>query len=239
MALFIGRRKQELELYKDSQIVDIKNWLATAMPGNFFDISVLEATEVIRISEESVSEWERLLEEWGLERTHLGKEKFFQKAEELKERVPIPQQLHIRYRLLEKETKESIVMLNQCNTNVEDALEKIERGERKEDVSLLSWGASILADEYSSMKVNKGCWTTEQIKETKMYLLKAYKETKRCFPNWLRNQSVNDIERLSKFKHHMINNIGRNLEEIGLEEENGFGATCQCGRNQRKIYSRN
>lgn len=219
MALFIGRRKQELELYKDGQIVDIKNWLATAMPGNFFDISVLEATEVIRISEESVSEWERLLEEWGLERTHLGKKKFFQKAEELKERVPIPQQLHFRYRLLEKETKESIVMLNQWNTNVEDALEKIERGERKEDVSLLSWGASILADEYSSMKVNKGCWTTEQIKETKMYLLKAYKETKRCFPSWLRNQSVNDIERLSKFKHHMINNIGRNLEEIGLEEE--------------------
>jgi len=219
IALFICRRMQELELYKGGQIVSIETWLATAMPGNFFDISVLDATDIIRISEESVSEWERLIEEWGLEQTHSGKEKFFQKAEELKERMPIPQNLHFRYRLLEKETKDSIVMQNQWNVNIEDALEKIERGKRKEDVSLLSWGAAMLADEYRSMKVNKSCWTTEQIKETKMYLLQAYKETKRCFPSWLRQQNVDGIERLSKFKHHMINNIGRNLKKIGLEEE--------------------
>ena len=55
--LYYRPTQAELELYKDGQIVDIKDWLATAMPG-IFDISVLEATEVIRIYEESVSEWE-------------------------------------------------------------------------------------------------------------------------------------------------------------------------------------
>ena len=69
------------------------------------------------------------------------------------------------------------------------------------------------------MQHNRRCWTEEQLEEVKGYYAPARLKVKQIFPKWLNNQRVTNLEQLGKFKHHMRNNIGRNLEQIELDEE--------------------
>lgn len=219
LALYIGRRRDELELLKDNEVMAIENWLAQAMPSNFFDLSVLNVTEIVRVSSERVSEWDALLEEWDLEPTHMGKVQFSDKANELKNRIPIPQKLFYKYKLLQENTKKAAWELNRLEQFLNDALDKIETGNVTEDAGLLSWGAAILAEEYHRMMANRDCWTTEQIEEVEKHYTTARLKVKQIFSRWLSNQRVTSIEQLGKFKHRMNVKIGGNLDTIGLDEE--------------------
>ncbi|MGB4243429.1 MAG: hypothetical protein WBK42_07710 [Dethiobacteria bacterium] len=219
LAVYLGRRREELDLLENGEVVSMERWLARAIPKNFFDLSILDITQVIKISQEKVSEWESLLEEWELEPTFVGKVKYGEKANQLKNRIPVPQKLVYKYRLLQEKTSRAVAELNHLDSILNDALGKIEAGNSKDDVSLLSWGAAILAKEYNNMLQNKRYWTEEQLEEVKGYYAPARLKVKQIFPKWLNNQRVTNLEQLGKFKHHMRNNIGRNLEQIELDEE--------------------
>ena len=85
LALFFGRRKKDLNLIYNGQVISVENWLSDAIIGNYLSLPVCEGTTIVRVSAESISEWERLLDEWGLETTFLGKVEYLRKAQELKE----------------------------------------------------------------------------------------------------------------------------------------------------------
>lgn len=219
LALFIGRRKNELLLLKDNQAISFENWLQDAVPGNFFDLSVLDVTNVVRVSKESLSEWENLLDEWDVETTLVGKIDFQKKALELKERIPVPQQLYYKYKHLFDQANDALRKLNSCQNIIDEALEKAQKGMEKDNVGLLSWGAADLADLYNMMCRESKQWTQEQIKEVEKHMAYVRLQTQQRFPKWLSRQTVADIEQLSKFKHKMIVNIGGNLAKLGLDEE--------------------
>ncbi len=219
LAIYIGRRQEELELLVNNDVITIEKWLAKAMPSNFFDLSVLNDTEIVRVSKDKVSEWDALLEEWQLEPTHIGKIQYREKANQLQNRISVPQKLKFKYELLQERTKKAVQEQRRLESALNDALERIESGNAKDDVSLISWGAAILAEEYHRMMYSKECWTKEQLKEIEKHYTFARLKVKRLFPQWLNSQRVTSIEQLGKFKHHMNVNIGRNLEQIGLNDE--------------------
>ena len=39
----------------------MENWLPSAIPKYFFELSVLHKTSMVKLAEETVSEWDRLL----------------------------------------------------------------------------------------------------------------------------------------------------------------------------------
>lgn len=219
MALFIGRRKKELNLMKSNEMISFENWLQDAMPKNYFDLSVLDDTDVVRVSEESISEWEVLLEEWDLEQIYVGKVKFRDKALKLSERIPVPQRLFYRYQLLLDHANNTLHKLNDIDRDINSALEKVETGIENDDAGILSWGAAKLSNIYNLMQNEDKKWTKEQKDEVAEHLAHARLQTQRCFPKWLKRQTANNIANLSKFKHYMLRNVGSNLFDLGLEGE--------------------
>ncbi len=219
LAYFIGVRKDEVQLYLHSQPISIEKWLEAAMPGHFLSIPILEATGVVRVPEESLSEWETLLEEWELEDSLSGKVDFLSKDQDLEKRIPIPQQLYYKRDSLRKESRSARSELRQVKTGFDEALEKIQRGIDRDDLSLLSWGAAGLEDIYGRMIVEPEKWTGEQIQKVEAYLAESKQETCHRFDRWLPIQKVVRIEDLGRFRHTMLINVGGNLSKLGLEEQ--------------------
>ena len=167
LATYLGRRQNELDLYYNNRLVRTEEWLARAMPTNFFDLTILDNTVVTRVSKDRASLWEELFEKWELEPTYSGRIAFMEKAEELSERVPLPQVLRDRYELLKTKTQLAVRKLNELARVLNKALSLVEEGNGKRDVSLLSWGAALLVEQYEEMRDNPDCWTQEQAMEVR------------------------------------------------------------------------
>ncbi len=219
LALFVGRRKNTLNLLKNNQVIGFENWLRDSMPGSFLDMSVLDITDIVKISQDSISEWEKLLDDWGIETFLLAKVDFLIKAKKLEKRVPVPQYLYYRYLHLSDQAKNAIEKLKECDNKIGSAIDKIEKGTEKDNVSLLSWGAADLYDLYDMMQDENEEWTQQQIKEIENQLANARLQTQQRFPKWLRQQTVHNIEYLSKYKFNMIEKVGANLRKLELIEE--------------------
>ncbi|WP_395857721.1 hypothetical protein [Dethiobacter alkaliphilus] len=219
LALFIGRRKGEINLYKSDEVISIDNWLQDAMPKNYLDISILDNTSIIKVSEDALSEWELLLEDWDAEKVYIKKVKYPTKAVDLENRIPVPQQLYYRYQLLQKSTAGVKEELNLFERKLEEALDKIENGIDKENISLLTWGADLLMDLKNKFYYNQDPWTKEQVDEVEENLNSAKAKIKEIFPAWLKTQTIFSLEHLGKFKHVRLTKVAPVLEKLGLTDE--------------------
>lgn len=219
LGLFIGKRKNSLNLLRNRETVSIETWLSDALKGNFLDLSVLNATDMVRVSKESLSEWEKLLEEWESETLLLGKVASERKAEELQKRVPVPQALYYKYNHLLEKAQKAKQRLKTHNNIISDALQKVELGAERQNFNSLSWGAAELANLYEQMQLENDEWTDEQIAEVERRLASARIKVKELFPIWLPRQGVRRIEDLGQFKHIMLTRIGGNLAQLKFMEE--------------------
>lgn len=219
LALFVGRRKSQLNLLRNQQVQSVESWLADSLKSNFLDLSVLDTTEVLRVTAESISEWEKLMDEWDAQELLNDKIEYQKKAEELKNRVSIPQVLYYKYRHLSDQADAAKHKLKNHENVFNEALRKIESGKEKDNVSLLSWGAAELVSILNSMHNEEGQWGAGQIAEVEQQLATVRLHIQSVFPHWLRTVSVRNIEQLSKFKFIMLQSIANNLISLGLLEE--------------------
>lgn len=217
LAIYIGRRKDELELLLGKNAVTFENWLADTMSKNFFDLSKLDQTTLLKTSKEKLNEWEVLLEEWQSEPTYLGQIDYRKKAQDLEDRLSIPPKLLYKYKHIDDQSKCAVKECRKLDDKFNKALEKIEAGKEKDDAGLLSWGAAILSTQYKMMN-NKQYWTKEQIAEVKDHYTPARLYTKRVFQQWLSRQQVASLEQLSKFRMK-LERVAENLEQLDLKEE--------------------
>jgi hypothetical protein len=219
LALFTGKRRNEINMLRKQQPVSIENWLQDAMPGNFLDLSVLDASELVRVSREALSEWEVMLENLEQEPTLLGKVEYLRKAGGLEQRIPVPQILYHRYQRQKEKAQQASRRLAGYSQQLEEALSKVESGKEQDDAGKLSWGAAELFD-LNSMIIREGeSWTKEQREEIERHLAEARIQTKQRFDKWVRRQTVSNIERLMGFIIHLRNKVGNNLIKLGLMEE--------------------
>ncbi|MCR4440639.1 MAG: hypothetical protein QHH10_00345 [Peptococcaceae bacterium] len=219
LGLFIGKRRDIINLFFNNNTISLENWLSEALKGNYLSFSVLDATEVIKVSQKSISEWESLLNDWNMETLLLGKISFLKKAGELEKHLSIPPALYYKYAHLCDEARRAQRKIKEYDEQINTAIEKIERGKEKNDIGSLSWGTADLAELHEKMEVNTAQWHEEQIMEVKTRLENALLHLKRLFLKWLKNQTTYNIEELSKWKYMMINNIGGNLKKLGLHVE--------------------
>lgn len=219
LAAFVGRRKNQLNILRNQQAYSMESWLADALKGNFLDMSVLDTTDLVKVSTESISEWEVLLDEWDSQIRLNGKIEYQVKAEELKERIAIPQVLYYKYRHLSDQANSAKIKVRTFENALDDALGKIESGKEKDNVYSLSWGAAELINILDSLRSEEGQWEAAQIAQVENRLAPARLHIQSIFSRWLRTQSVRNIEQLDKFKSN-CKRVSRNLISLGLNEEN-------------------
>lgn len=218
LALFIGKRRNNLNMIRNQQLVSVEAWLPDALQGNFLNLVILDKTDIVVVSQETISEWERLLEDWDTEETYSGKIAFHNKALKMQNTIPIPQPLYYKYDNLANKARVAQAKINDYENTLDDAFNKIHAGSEKSKLNLLAWGAFILKEQLSSMEMENTKWTPAQIQTVQENLASARLKTQQMFPNWYTRQTVRGIENLGEFKRKMFS-VGRNLTSLGLDEE--------------------
>lgn len=217
LALFIGSRRNEINLLKDGVPISIENWLTDAMPKNFFDLSVLVSTHLVKVSGDSISEWESLLEDWDLEDTIGGALEYQTKASELQQRVAIPPNLYYKHKSLSERTDRLRSEWDRLRQTLTDVLGGIEAGKVQMDLNLVSCSGSVLVDTYNSIVGDKR-WGPSYLEELEKHLADTRAFIQQHLDTWLPKQKVHSVKEMATFSLEM-NRLSRNLEKLGLLKE--------------------
>ncbi|HHX45367.1 MAG TPA: hypothetical protein GX714_15465 [Chloroflexi bacterium] len=218
LALYVAPRRDTLEVRRHGETVGIERWLQEALPRRFLEMSVLDTTEMVRVSETAIGEWNRMLNAWEIESTHIGRVEYWSKAIKLEERLPVPPALHYLYENLKLKAKEAKQALASFEKTLDDALEKVTTGASRDDVSLISWGAAQLCRLSSSMRVETDSWTAQQVRLVEEHEATARIEVQQRFGSWLSHQRPVNATQLADFRRWM-GRVADNLNTLGMEEE--------------------
>lgn len=219
LALFIGRRKKNLNILRNAQVVGIENWVQEALPKNFFVLSILDDSELVLISDKTLSEWEILLDDWDAETTLAGISNYHLKATKLEKRYSVPQNLFYKYEMKKRDAIEAFEKLKAHENELNSILERVQKAKEVEDAGKLSWGAADLFKIKKEMDNGREQWTKKQIREIESYFSEALQLTLKYFPEWLKKQKVTNVLHLEKFRYYMVNLVGENLKKLELEKE--------------------
>jgi len=223
LGVYLSPRINNLILQEDrnqlaiSQLIQDNN----LFKGKFVDTSRLKNIELIKVGEESTSEWEKILDEWENEESHKGKIRYFLKAEKIKRRIPIPGQLASRYKYLCKESIEAENEIKIMDENINRALMRMERGQEEDNIGKLSRGAAELFGLQKKMEDEAPAWTNHQVNELTPHIEKAKQLIIQNFSKWLSRQMPRgeELSQISEFKHFLLDLVGRNLKSLGLKEQ--------------------
>ncbi|NLF02278.1 MAG: hypothetical protein GX601_15005 [Anaerolineales bacterium] len=218
LALYVAPRRDTLEVRRHGEATGIERWLQDALPRRFLELSVLDTTEIVRVSEKTVGEWARLLNAWEIEATHAGKVEYWQKALVLRRRLPVPQVLHYQFENLCLKAKQSQQAIQAFDRALDDALEKETAGAGRDDVGLLAWGAAMLHDLRVSAEAESGRWTAAQLRLVEEHEARARVEVQQRFGKWLRHQSPQNMMQMPDFVRKM-RRIAGELKALALDEE--------------------
>ena len=220
LGVFVAPRSEKLVVIRDGQRYAVSQWLQEGLfKGKFIDFNALKDVDLVSIGEES-SEWENLLDEWEEAGSHLARINCLERANDLRERVPVPPALHYRVVHLEDLANNAAVALVQAQEKQRDAFSKLENGYERGNLGLVMWGATLLQDLCDRMNVEGGLWEEHQITEIQPIVERARQEIIQDFPEWLERQSPkNDSpDTVGDFKHKMLHLTGRNLKNLKLNE---------------------
>lgn len=216
IALFIGSRRNEVNLVVAGAPIRVQKWLETAMRKKFFDLSVLADTELVEVSEDSLSQWERLLEEWELERTINGLLELREKAHHLQTRVPLPDQFSPKYRLLSDKAERARQALARFRRVLNEEIDKIGQGKKQRDLDIVS-SAAVTLWELRDELLSDESWTT-QVREVQHQIDSCRTFIREHFPTWLPQQKLSKTEDIPDFRFQ-LSQVMDNFERLGLSAE--------------------
>lgn len=220
LGVFVAPRIEQLIIVRDGEKYALAQWIQRDIfKKKFLDIVALQNVELTFIGEAS-SEWETLLDEWELAESHLEKYFFLKKSWELKKRIPIPPTYRYRFIHLDEQSCEAFSSLKKMEKEQDDAFSKIEVGENKKHVGLLSRGAVKLIKIKERMIEEEMLWEKHQIEELEPHIERATQLIVQIFPIWITGQRPvnNTPEAVGDFKHVMLRKIRGNLIKLGLTE---------------------
>ncbi|WP_143156985.1 hypothetical protein [Desulforamulus putei] len=218
LGLYFSRRLTSLQLLYKGQPVKVADWLSRAFAGKFFDLVVLEDTYFCRFSQQDISEWEKLLNDWELVEALDDWLVYEQRAVELQQKASPPGELFYKLELLRDKTRRQKARLVEFENTLNTALEKLEKGRQRQDVSQISWAAADLAGLFNLLGSSKHFWGQQRLDEVTKHYTAARFLVQKLFPDWLRGQSASSEVQLEKLKSKM-KNVKANLECIDLDEE--------------------
>lgn len=221
LGVFVAPRHEELAIIQDGQQYSIGQWLQNGVfRGKFLDLDALRGSELVTLGESS-SEWEELLDEWENAVTYAERKDGLSRAMELKDRVPVPPALSYRVEHLQDQARQAIEAIEEMDQKQSGALKKIEDGYEDGNVNKLTWGAADLSRVIDTMRSQEPFWSPHQIRELEPALEKARQAAIQVFPIWLNRQMPRGDapDAVGKFKHIMLDLVGKNLKELGMETE--------------------
>lgn len=217
--VFVAPRLENLVIVRDGQQQAISTLLQDgAFQGRALDLAALQDIELTTAGETS-SEWEQLLDEWETEASHYARVECRKRAYELEQRVPAPPVLRYRFLHFSQQAEAAFRALQEMEQAQDVALRNISRGEEHSDVSYLAWGASQLLSLQMRMSEEGAAWSDQQREEVTPLLERARQKVIQLFPEWLPDQTLHsaDPADVSKYRHHMLDRLGRELKELKLQ----------------------
>lgn len=218
LGLYYCRRQDSLQLMFKGEPCKIADWLHRAFAGKFLNLAVLDETVFCRISQQDVSEWQKLLDEWESAAALDELLQMEKKAEALRQKAALPGELYYRLELLKKSNNEHRARLRDYENTLNNALERLEKGRQRQDVSKISWAAADLAGLFNQVSNDKTYWGRQRWEEVSGHYAAARLLVKNLFSEWLRGQLAHSKAQLNDLKREM-KRVEHNLVNIDLDEE--------------------
>jgi len=220
-ATYIASRVTNLMVSRDGEILAVHQWLDVGIFRNkYLDLKAIDKDELLPAGGES-SEWEELLSDWEQAESYQEQLKYLEKAVELQQRIPIPTARRDRYSHMVERSSKAKKALDKVDGQIENSLRKIQNAYKREDLSVLSWGAASLVDIQQRMLREQPLWTEAQAESISRDIEQARQAIVQLFPGWLSSQhpSNDRPDTIGEFKHKMLSKIGGNLKSLGLDEQ--------------------
>ncbi len=221
LGVYIAPRFENLVVMKGGLQLGIGQWIEENLfRGKFLNLASMQSVDLMQLGEAS-SEWENLLDEWEQSESYLSRVNYLQRALELKERTPIPPMLVYREDGLQQLSKTAFYEIQKVKKEQEKSWDRIDRGYKHHDCSLISWGAAGLKTLLDQMESESGRWSEQQLAELVKDYAMARQYAVQSFDQWLPSQGPNSDSPsdVGDFKHKMLRLIGANLKKIELSDE--------------------
>lgn len=239
LALLIGYCKNNLQLITNKKPISIEAWVRDAYNGNFLNLKYLDETYVLGISQQTISEWDKLLNEWEIEKNLWEQVKYRRKASDLEKRIPVPQLLYYKYQHLYKESSKAVERLSEYERKVKATTNQLNEGIVNKDIIILTSVAMEIDEMYQLMKDETDEWKPSQLKEVKNNLSNVRFQIKQNFGFWLKRQTIENIEQLGKFRDYMKNIVSNKLLALGfLEESNVLIKHIEAVENHVRLIAK-
>lgn len=220
LGIFLTPRKDVAVLALDEEDIALGTWIGKAFTGNFLDLKILKRTIVRYISGSETGAWQKLLSQWDLAGSYTGKVSFMAKAQQLRDRMPLPPgELYERYLRLEEQTHKALKKLNELQSFLEKESLFFEQSFYKQDAGNLSRIANDLLQRLESMRRETALWTEDQRLEVERAYTEARQAASQFFSEWLTQQSCLSSKQVGSFRHKMVEKIGKNFQKIGLRQK--------------------
>jgi hypothetical protein len=221
MGVYIAGRYDKLMVVKQSKKMNISVWLKSEeiFCRKFIDLGIIKDVNLVYIGD-AASEWDNLLDEWEQCSDYLSHLDFSKKSKLLSENSPAPSNMSYRIDLLENRAQEARKKISDISLKIEEAKQKLAKAHEYEDCSNASFAAFKLKKTIEELELDSN-WTEQNVKKVSDLYGKARQYSIQYFPLWLEQQTLwsDKPEEVGDFKHKMLNNIGKNLKAIGMEEE--------------------
>jgi hypothetical protein len=221
LGVFISARHDNLIIMKNGAQLGVDQWIQEGVfRGKFINIRLLQNSDLIHIGEAS-SEWETLLDDWEQCQQNQSLVSFLEKAEILKQRIPIPPTSIYREERLKERSVSASLDIERINNIQDDAWDRIDVGYQSSDCGKLSWGAKDLKCLLDEMREKMDVWSESEVNAINEDYAKARQYTIEAFDEWLDRQTPksNTPSDVGDFKHLMIRKTGGNLRIIDLEDQ--------------------
>jgi hypothetical protein len=219
LGVFVAPRAERLLVSDGTRQFGVAQWLQDGLfRGKYVDFSSLSNIDLVMMGEES-SEWETLLDEWEQSASYSARIECLQRASELKKRVPVPPSLAYREVHLQGLAREAMTAISAMEGSQEEALQKMEAGREKSNISLLAWGAAALFEVIDQMEDAEPLWDDQEIDKLRPLVERAKQEITQSFHSWLVSQTprTDTPEAVGDFKHKMLRLLEGNLKKLGLD----------------------
>ena len=217
---FVAQRVDKLVVVRGGQQYAVSQWLQEDLfKGKFIDLPKTREVDLVMLGEES-SEWDSLLDEWEDAESYSARIACQDRAVKLKGRVPVPPALVYREIHLQERAQMARQAIAEMDAKLNDSHSKLESGERRGDVGLLSWGAALLSEQCERMLSESSLWDEQQLALVQPHVDRTRQLIIHRFPSWLAHQAPpnESPDAVSKFKHRLVHQTGRNLKKLGLDE---------------------
>jgi len=221
LATFLAPRLDKLMVVRGQQRFAVSQWLQDGLfKGKFIDVKALQGVDLVSLGEKS-SEWEILLDEWETAESYAVRVACLRRAENLKERIPVPPLLHYRVDHLEQMAESALTAMAEMEKKQNEAFSRLENGYEHVKLNLVIWGAAQLQDLCDRMQSEAPLWDEQNIELVRPRIERGRQVIIQDLADWLGHQVPKDVkpDTVGEFKHRMLHLTGANLKKLKLTAE--------------------